>query len=126
MIWLGLSRRSIVGTIIALVALSCAENPGYDDGSTTAMQDESPAQTSASPSQVRTAFLALRSAMVSMTTCIVDDVADLSSNVNDCGQCGNQCVIDNAEPTCIGGQCRVRRCAAGFVNADGLSTVDAI
>ncbi|MEE2786051.1 MAG: MopE-related protein [Myxococcota bacterium] len=52
---------------------------------------------------------------------IVDDVDDLSRNVEHCGQCGRRCVIENADPTCLGGQCRVKSCAAGFVNADGLS-----
>ena len=50
---------------------------------------------------------------------IVDDVDGLDRDPANCGACGNECVLANATPTCLSGQCRVLRCAAGFTNDDG-------
>ncbi|MCB9527256.1 MAG: SUMF1/EgtB/PvdO family nonheme iron enzyme [Myxococcales bacterium] len=49
----------------------------------------------------------------------IDDVEGLDRDPLNCGACGNACALDNARPTCLGGQCRVLRCLAGYTNEDG-------
>jgi len=44
--------------------------------------------------------------------------ADILTDPQNCGACGNVCVVPNAFPTCTGGFCLVDTCAAGYVDLD--------
>ncbi len=44
---------------------------------------------------------------------------NLGTTVAACGACGRACSLANATPACMGGQCAVASCAAGFGNCDG-------
>ena len=45
-----------------------------------------------------------------------------SSDRDNCGACGNHCVLPNALPGCTAGQCSVGSCAAGFGDCDGTAS----
>jgi hypothetical protein len=45
-----------------------------------------------------------------------DDGFSLSTDVNNCGRCGNVCSLPNATPRCTSGACQVASCNAGFVD----------
>jgi hypothetical protein len=44
--------------------------------------------------------------------------ADLTSDVNNCGACGNGCSFPHASATCVQGTCQMGACAAGFDDCD--------
>ena len=46
----------------------------------------------------------------------------LTSNLANCGACGNTCSAPNAQPQCIGGACSIGSCNAGFANCNGVPT----
>ena len=48
-----------------------------------------------------------------------DETFDLTSDVGNCGSCGNVCRLANAVARCGSGECAVQRCEAGFINKDG-------
>ncbi|MHC4838795.1 MAG: MopE-related protein, partial [Planctomycetota bacterium] len=48
-----------------------------------------------------------------------DEDFALMTDVDNCGACGEVCDAVNGEPFCNGGNCRVLRCDAGFVDLDG-------
>ena len=47
--------------------------------------------------------------------------ADLTTNPNHCGRCGNACALPNARSVCLQGACRIADggCAPSFYNLDG-------
>ncbi len=49
----------------------------------------------------------------------VDEGSDVSSDVNNCGACGNVCNIPFATPACVMGACRVQACLMGHSDLDG-------
>ncbi len=51
---------------------------------------------------------------------LVDDGFDLTSNIQNCGRCGNACAFANGQGVCAAGKCRLDTCQTGFVNLDGL------
>lgn len=44
--------------------------------------------------------------------------ANLANDNNNCGMCGNRCMLANASPQCAGGNCQIASCQAGFANCD--------
>lgn len=46
---------------------------------------------------------------------------NISISVSNCGQCGNACIVPNANTVCVSGQCMVQSCQPGFSNCDGDS-----
>jgi len=46
----------------------------------------------------------------------IDEMTD--SDVNNCGHCGFVCILPNANPVCIGGNCRISSCHSGYSNCD--------
>lgn len=44
---------------------------------------------------------------------------DLSSDPNNCGQCGRSCVIPQASAACTSGECALDQCDPGTVDCDG-------
>jgi hypothetical protein len=52
---------------------------------------------------------------------VADEGFDLLSEVSNCGQCGNVCVLYGAFAGCKVGQCIVAKCQPGFYDLDGLS-----
>ncbi len=50
----------------------------------------------------------------------VDEGFDLTSDVGNCGRCGNVCSLPNATATCSGSACRFAACRPGYVDADGM------
>lgn len=58
---------------------------------------------------------------------VIDEGFDLRVDVNNCGACGAICAVENAEPVCEGGVCRILECLDGFADcnadaADGCET----
>jgi len=51
---------------------------------------------------------------------LVDEGFNTLSDVNNCGGCGNQCVLPNASAMCNQGLCAIAACNPGFFDADGL------
>lgn len=45
--------------------------------------------------------------------------AVLAADTDNCGICGVTCAAANAEPSCLGGTCRVISCKSGFCDTDG-------
>jgi hypothetical protein len=43
----------------------------------------------------------------------------LADDPKNCGVCGTDCSVPNAETGCMGGTCRVIHCAPGFCDYDG-------
>ncbi len=43
---------------------------------------------------------------------------DLLTDPQNCGACGRTCVIGHAEASCVGGECAIGACEAGFANCD--------
>lgn len=41
------------------------------------------------------------------------------NSLDNCGQCGNVCALDNATASCTNQECIVKTCAAGFSNCNG-------
>lgn len=41
------------------------------------------------------------------------------NDIKNCGYCGNQCLINNAEAKCESGLCKIKNCNSGFMNCDG-------
>lgn len=55
-----------------------------------------------------------------LTTCNTPPVCvDLSTDINNCGTCGNACQVANADPKCIpGGSCGIQVCHPGYGDCD--------
>ena len=53
---------------------------------------------------------------------VVDNGFDLTSDRNNCGQCGNVCMLANATARCDARACIVDTCATGFGNCDGVQS----
>ncbi len=49
----------------------------------------------------------------------VDNGFNLGNDVENCGACGHLCVLPNALPACVGGDCFRDRCEPDFVDLDG-------
>jgi hypothetical protein len=49
----------------------------------------------------------------------VDNGFDLQTDVNNCGQCGHQCVVVNGVAGCVNGQCVIVQCNAGWGDCNG-------
>jgi hypothetical protein len=49
----------------------------------------------------------------------VDNGFDLTSDVNNCGSCGNVCSVANAVEYCSSSSCAIFSCNSGYVNTDG-------
>jgi hypothetical protein len=49
---------------------------------------------------------------------IVDDGFDVNRDPRNCGECGNECVLPNAFPTCELGECGIARCEIGWHDLD--------
>lgn len=45
--------------------------------------------------------------------------ADLSSDIENCGSCGNVCMLAGAVPACVLGQCVIQECIDGAYDLDG-------
>jgi hypothetical protein len=43
----------------------------------------------------------------------------VSTDVLNCGACGQVCPVNNASPACVGGACTIASCNAGFANCNG-------
>ncbi|MCA9666156.1 MAG: SUMF1/EgtB/PvdO family nonheme iron enzyme [Myxococcales bacterium] len=46
----------------------------------------------------------------------VDEDFDLTTDINNCGQCGNRCLYNKATPKCDRGQCQMGQCDRGYVD----------
>ncbi len=46
------------------------------------------------------------------------DCVDTDTDVNNCGSCNNRCDYDNAQASCVQGQCSLGDCFAGFGDCD--------
>jgi hypothetical protein len=44
---------------------------------------------------------------------------NINTSVNNCGQCGDPCVLPNANAACVAGQCTIAACLPGFFDCDG-------
>src|SRR5262249_41370713 len=44
-----------------------------------------------------------------------------STDVNNCGQCGNSCALANASNLCTNGACAINSCNAGWGNCNGVT-----
>ncbi len=53
---------------------------------------------------------------------LVDEGFALQTDPANCGTCNTQCVVPNAFPACIAGQCAIDSCEAGFHNRNGNVT----
>jgi hypothetical protein len=42
----------------------------------------------------------------------------LASDLSNCGQCGNACSTNHAQPSCLAGTCGIAACAQGFADCD--------
>ena len=42
-----------------------------------------------------------------------------NEDLNNCGSCGSECIVDNGEATCAGGSCAVAACDDGYEDCDG-------
>ena len=49
---------------------------------------------------------------------LVDEETDLVSDPDNCGSCGNRCVLPNVDTTCEASACVERGCLEGFVDLD--------
>ncbi len=49
-----------------------------------------------------------------------DEDFDVQSDRNHCGACNARCVLANAIPECVAGECQVETCEPGFVDLDRL------
>ncbi len=53
----------------------------------------------------------------------VDEDFMLATDTNNCGRCGNVCMLPNSTaPTCISGRCVIGTCDPGFQNCDGRNS----
>ncbi|MHC4837007.1 MAG: MopE-related protein [Planctomycetota bacterium] len=50
-----------------------------------------------------------------------DETFNVDNDPQNCGACGRPCMLANATPTCVAGDCRIGACDAGFGDADGLA-----
>jgi len=49
---------------------------------------------------------------------LTDEDFDLTTDVNNCGVCGNVCSLANAVPECVGSVCVIQSCTGDFENCD--------
>ncbi len=49
----------------------------------------------------------------------VDEDFDTTTDVLNCGACGRACALDNATPSCVGGDCVIVSCEPGYHDLDG-------
>ncbi len=52
--------------------------------------------------------------------CCADACVDTQSNSANCGGCGTNCTVANAEANCTMGRCGVGRCSGGFGDCDNM------
>lgn len=48
----------------------------------------------------------------------IDEAFDLTTDVSNCGVCGNACSLPNANESCTAGRCTVESCAGGWGDCD--------
>ncbi len=53
---------------------------------------------------------------------VVDNGFNLAADVNNCGMCGNNCILPHATPVCSNSTCKVGMCDMGWWNADGVDS----
>ncbi|MBL8922715.1 MAG: hypothetical protein JNJ54_27955 [Myxococcaceae bacterium] len=51
-----------------------------------------------------------------------DNGISLQNDVTNCGRCGNVCMVPNATPRCLAGQCEIGQCTAPFDDCNGRLT----
>lgn len=51
-----------------------------------------------------------------------DEGFDLSTDVDNCGVCGNACDLQHATSACDGGACKIDHCEDGWFSVDGLDS----
>ena len=51
---------------------------------------------------------------------VIDEGFDLATDDQNCGICGNACVVPNAAARCLAASCRITECVGGFLDVDGL------
>ncbi|MBK9299877.1 MAG: putative metal-binding motif-containing protein [Bacteroidetes bacterium] len=51
---------------------------------------------------------------------IVDEGFNLNTDVNNCGFCGNACIVANGTSICVFGQCQIGSCFPGFMDVNGV------
>ncbi len=49
---------------------------------------------------------------------LIDEDFDLDTDPLNCGQCGESCLVPNAEVECVAGECGIVDCLPGFANLD--------
>jgi hypothetical protein len=49
----------------------------------------------------------------------IDEDWDFQTDPNNCGGCGEICVLPNATPVCNSGQCAIESCDSGYADCDG-------
>jgi hypothetical protein len=49
----------------------------------------------------------------------IDEDFDFQTSPENCGRCGNACVFGGGQGVCVGGNCQLSGCAAGFYDLDG-------
>jgi len=55
---------------------------------------------------------------------VVDEGFDLLNSVENCGSCGNVCLMSNAIPKCVAGQCVIEACQPGFQDSPNTPGAD--
>jgi len=53
---------------------------------------------------------------------VKDEGFDLTTDVDNCGVCGNACDLQHASSKCVGGACKIDACEDGFHTVDGLDS----
>jgi len=53
----------------------------------------------------------------------IDEIFDKTTDVNNCGACGNRCLYNQAKPQCVGGVCQMGACEDGYADLN-TSTKD--
>lgn len=54
-------------------------------------------------------------------TCCSDACVSTATSLAHCGGCGAACVLPHATPVCVGGDCRIGTCDAGWGNCNGTA-----
>ena len=53
---------------------------------------------------------------------MIDEGFDLTSDLMNCGMCGNTCMVANGTPVCSASRCRIDSCDPGFDDCDGRTS----